>query len=147
GRIFALRASDGMEIWKSPELARLTGTTASSTNEFHEQFGYSSPLVLGDRVYAGIADHGDNPIQRGRVVAVNLSNGQPVAGFGFESTSTRGGGVWSSLAGGLEGAIYITTGNVRCWNGGCQPEPNPNHGLSMLRLNASSGAVDWKLQP
>jgi outer membrane protein assembly factor BamB len=147
GRLFALRASDGVEVWKSPELARLTGLTATSTSELHEQFGYSSPLVLGDRVYAGIADHGDNPIQRGRVVAVNLSNGQPVPGFVFESTNTRGGGIWSALAGGLEGAVYATTGNARCWNGGCQGQPGVNHALSMLRLNANTGALDWKLQP
>ena len=148
GRLFALRASDGTEIWKSPELARLTGTNWGSTSEFHEQFGYSSPLVFGSRVYAGIANHGDNPIQRGRVVAVNLSNGQPAAGFAFEATGTRGGGVWSAVAGGLEGgALYITTGNVRCWNGGCQNEPSPNHALALLRLNAGSGTLDWKLQP
>jgi outer membrane protein assembly factor BamB len=148
GRLFALRASDGSEVWKSPELARLTGLTRSSTTELHEQFGYASPLVFNGRVYGGIADHGDNPIQRGRVVAVNLFDGSPVAGFSFEATGTRGGGVWSAPAGGLDGsALYVTTGNVRCWGGGCQGEPNPNHGLSMLRLNANSGSLDWKLQP
>jgi outer membrane protein assembly factor BamB len=148
GRLFALRPGDGGEIWKSPELARLTGTTRGSEAEFHEQFGYSSPLVFGRRVYGGIANHGDNPIQRGRVVAVDLSTGTPVGGFSFEATGTRGGGIWSAVAGGLEGGgIYVTTGNVRCWNGGCQSEPSPNHGLSMLRLNAGSGALDWKLQP
>lgn len=148
GRLFALRASDGTEIWKSPELARLTDTIRSSTTGFHEQMGYSSPLVLGDRVYVGIADHGDNPIQRGRVVAVRLSDGMPVAGFAFEATATRGGGIWSSLAGGLDSnALYATTGNVRCWNGGCQSEPSPNHGLSMLRLNPGTGGLEWKLQP
>lgn len=148
GRLFALRPSDGGEIWKSPELARLTGTTWGSESEFHEQFGYSSPLVFGGRVYGGIANHGDNPIQRGRVVAVDLSSGVPSAGFAFEATGTRGGGVWSAVAGGLEGgALFITTGNAQCWNGGCQGEPSPNHSLSMLRLNAGSGALEWKLQP
>ena len=148
GRLFALRASDGSEVWKSPELARLTGLTRSSTTELHEQFGYASPLVFNDRVFGGIANHGDNPIQRGRVVAVNLFDGSPVAGFSFEATATRGGGVWSALAGGLDGgALYLTTGNVRCWNGGCQSEPSPNHALSLLRLNANTGSIDWKLQP
>ncbi len=148
GRVFALRASDGAEIWKSPELARLTGLTATSTSELHEQFGYSAPLVLGQRVYVGIANHGDNPIQRGRVAAVNLADGSPAAGFSFEATGTRGGGIWSAIAGGLDGAdLYLTTGNARCWNGGCQSEPSPNHSLSMLRLNAGTGALAWKLQP
>ena len=149
GRLFSLRPSDGGEIWKSPELARLTGLASGSQSEFHEQFGYSSPLVHAGRVYGGIANHGDNPIQRGRVVAVNLSDGQPVAGFNFEATGTRGGGVWSSIAGGLDGnAIYITTGNVRCWNPQtCQSEPSPNHALSLIRLDPSTGALVWKHQP
>ena len=148
GRLFALRASDGVEIWKSPELARLTGLTPRSESELHEQHGYSAPLVLGDRVYVGIADHGDNPIQRGRVVAVNLVDGSPVSGFSFEATGTRGGGIWSAPAGGLAGGgIYVTTGNVRCWNANCQSEPSPNHALSMLRLDPSTGSLVWKLQP
>jgi len=148
GRLFALDTVTGAEVWKSPEIARVTGTTPSSTSELHEQMGYSSPLVLGNRVYVGIGNHGDNPIQNGRVAAVDLATGNPVAGFAFTATSTRGGGIWSSVAGGLEGdGIYVTTGNTKCWNGGCQGEPSPNHGLSFLRLNATTGALTWKLQP
>jgi len=148
GRLFALDAVTGAEVWKSPEIAVVTGTTPSATSELHENMGYSSPLVLGNRVYVGIGNHGDNPIQNGRVVAVDVATGSPVAGFGFTATSTRGGGVWSSVAGGLEGnGIYLTTGNTRCWNGGCQPEPSPNHGLSLLRLNRTTGALTWKHQP
>jgi outer membrane protein assembly factor BamB len=145
GRIFALNAQTGAVIWRSPELARLTGTMYGSTSELHEQFGYSSPLVLGDRIFVGIGDHGDNPIQNGRVVAVNLTDGLPAAGFGFTATGTRGGGVWSSVAGGLDSAgLYVTTGNVKSWN---PTEPTPNHGLSLLRLNSNTGNVVWKLQP
>jgi outer membrane protein assembly factor BamB len=146
GRLFALDAATGAEIWKSPELARLTGTTLTSTTEFHEQIGYSSPLVHNGRVYIGIADHGDNPIQNGRVEAVSLATGARVPGFGFTSTGTRGGGVWTTPATDGSG-VYVTTGNTRCWNGGCQPEPTPNHGLSLLRLAAATGGLVWKLQP
>lgn len=154
GRLFALNAATGDVIWRSPEIAVLDGLTSStddagaSLEERHEQIGYSSPLVFRDRVYIGIANHGDNPIQNGRVVAVDLGTGNVVGAFSFQATDSRGGGVWSSVAGGLEGRdVYITTGNTRCWNGGCQPEPSPNHGLSFLRLDATSGAIDWKLQP
>jgi outer membrane protein assembly factor BamB len=66
GRLFALDAATGAEIWKSPEIARITGTTSRSTTEFHEQIGYSSPVVFEGRVYVGVADHCDNPIQNGR---------------------------------------------------------------------------------
>ncbi len=146
GRLFALDAATGSEIWKSAEVARLTGTSHGSTAELHEQIGYSAPLVFFNRVYIGVADHGDNPIQKGRVVAVDVATGAIEPAFSFSATGTRGGGVWSSLAGHGDG-IFVTTGNTRCWNGGCQPEPAPNHGLSMLRLDKHTGALAWKLQP
>ena len=144
GRLFAIRVTDGTEIWKSPELARLTGTTSGSTSELHENHGYSAPLALGRLVYVGIGDHADSPIQKGRVVAVRLTDGQPASGFGFEATNTRGGGIWSSIAGGLtDDALYVTTGNSRAGGG----PPNPNHGLSLLRLDPQTGTLVWKLQP
>ena len=73
GRLFALDAATGLEIWKSPAIAHL-GVPASN---LHEQIGYSAPLVFNDRVYVGIADHCDNPIQKGRVAAVMLATMLP----------------------------------------------------------------------
>jgi outer membrane protein assembly factor BamB len=148
GRLFALNAATGAEIWKSPVIARLTGTTFVSTTQFHEQIGYSSPIVFKDRVYVGVANHCDNPIQKGRAVAVHLATGAIDAGFSYCSTgtcadSTRGGGVWSSIA--AKGhSVYLTTGNVKSG----QPfEPSPNRGLSMLRLDRKTGAAIWQFQP
>jgi outer membrane protein assembly factor BamB len=148
GRLFALNAATGAEIWKSPVIARLTGLTPGSTTELHEQIGYSSPIVFNDRVYVGVANHCDNPIQKGRAVAVHLSTGAIDAGFSYCSTgtcgdSTRGGGVWSSIAAWGD-SVYLTTGNVRS---GQSFEPSPNRGLSMLRLNKDTGAVKWQFQP
>jgi outer membrane protein assembly factor BamB len=138
-RLFALDAATGMEIWKSPEIGVLLGDGLT-----HEQTGYSSPLVFNDHVYVGIADHGDNPIQRGKVVAVHLADGTVDGAFSFVSTGPpRGGGVWGSVAGWLNDALYVTTGNVNI--GGT--EPVPNRGLSLLRLNANTGAVVWQWQP
>jgi outer membrane protein assembly factor BamB len=153
GRVFALDAASGAVLWKSPEAAILNGINPSDTSEKHEQFGYSAPLVLNERVYLGIANHCDNPIQNGHLAVLDVNSGMPVSGFSYLSTSTRGGGIWSHVAGGLDpDAVVITTGNTQCWNGGaegraCQTEPVVNHGLSMLRLNAATGAIDWKLQP
>ncbi|HEY1402235.1 MAG TPA: PQQ-binding-like beta-propeller repeat protein [Terriglobales bacterium] len=138
GRLFALDISNGTEIWKSPEIAalRTDGVT-------HEQIGYSSPLVFNDHVYIGVADHGDDPIQRGKVVAVKLSDGSIDGGFSFFSTGPpRGGGVWGSQAGWIDG-IYVTTGNSNI--GGTNP--TPNHALSMLRLDPNSGNIIWGWQP
>jgi len=148
GRLFALDPANGAEIWKSPEIAVLDGLTPGDGSQLHENIGYSSPLVVGNRVYVGMANHADSPIQNGRVAAVDINSGAIVNSFSFKATSTRGGGIWSSLAGGLlSNAIYATTGNAREWNGGTQSQPNVDHSLSLLRLNATTGALDWKLKP
>ena len=148
GRLFALNAATGAEIWKSGVVARLTGTTSGSTAQFHEQIGYSSPLVFNGRVYVGVGNHCDNPIQNGRIVAVDLATGAAAGGFNFEATDTRGGGVWTHVAGWFTAGdpkLYVTTGNVKSGNPG--GEPSVNHALSMLQVDAGNGAVDWKLQP
>lgn len=146
GRLFALNATTGAVIWKSPVIARLTGTTGSPA-ELHQQIGYSSPVVYDDRIYVGVADHCDNPIQKGRIVSVRLNDGSIDPAFTYCSAgtcadSTRGGGVWSGVAVWDDG-VYATTGNAN--TGGS--EPSPNHGLSMLKLNRTTGAVLWKFQP
>jgi outer membrane protein assembly factor BamB len=143
GRLFALNAKTGTVVWQSPVLARLTGTSSGSTAELHEQIGYSAPVVSGKLVYIGIGNHCDNPIQNGKVIAVDLQTGAIVSAFSYTSTGTRGGGVWSSPAADGSG-VYITTGNTRYGN---TSEPKPNHGLSMIRLNPGSGSLVWKLQP
>lgn len=146
GHLFALNAATGALIWESPAVAQVTGTTSGSTTELHQQIGYSAPLVWFGTVYIGVADHCDDPIQNGRIQAVDLATGSLKAGFKFWSTGTaptgtRGGGVWSSPA--AYHGLLVTTGNT---NSGV-PEPSPNHGLSMLRLDENTGAVVWQHQP
>lgn len=141
GRLFALNAQTGAEIWKSPEIAVLLLPTNT-----HEQIGYSSPLVFNDHVYIGVGDHGDDPIQRGKVVAVNLADGTVDGGFGFFSTGPpRGGGVWGSQAAWIDNALYVTTGNSNVYDG--PPDDKDNHALSLLRLNANTGKIVWGWQP
>lgn len=139
GRLFAVNAETGALIWASPIVASLPALPTQT----HEQIGYSAPLVHNNRVYIGIANHCDNPIQRGKVVAVHLASGAIDAAFSFTASGPpRGGGVWSSAAAAGTG-LYVTTGNTN--TGG--PEPPDNHGLSMLRLDANTGSVVWKHQP
>lgn len=140
GRLFALNTQTGAVIWASPVIANLP----AEPTQVHEQIGYSAPLVFNNRVYIGIANHCDNPIQRGKVVAVHLETGTIDTAFSFfGSGPPRGGGVWSSVAGRGD-AVYVTTGNT---NTGFGAEPPDNHGLSLLRLNANTGAIVWKHQP
>lgn len=148
GRIFALNPATGALVWKTTdEVAKLAGT---GPNDLHEQIGYSSPLVLGNRIYVGVADHCDNPIQKGKVKAISLDTGAIDPGFSYESVSdpnppnNRGGGVWTSVAGGLGNALVITTGNVKS---GTNSEPSVNNALSMVRMDPITGAVQGKIQP
>lgn len=146
GRVFALNASTGALVWKTrDEIARMTGLTSGSISELHEQIGYSSPLVLGNRIYVGIGDHCDNPIQNGRVKSIEVETGAVDPGFSYQSTSTRGGGVWVFVSGGLGNALVTTTGNVKAGNPG--GEPAMNNGLSMVRLDPVTGALNGKIQP
>ncbi len=157
GHLFALDTRTGEMLWKSPPIARLTGCRKQCKDELHENLGHSSPLVLGDKVYVGISDHCDDPVQKGRLVAVKLSNGEPIGTFRYCSThlsgtpadlcdekdTTRGGGVLSPPSGWKDG-LYITTGNT---SSGQVFKPGTNHGLSLLRLDSVTGAVVWKFQP
>lgn len=156
GRLFALDIETGEPIWKSDILAPITGLTnlyeaateqeqAKAFEETHQQIGYSAPLVVNDKVYVGIANHCDNPIQPGLVKAVRLSDGGLESAFSFHSASPRGGGIWSSLA--SDGTdIYATTGNIRS---GLRPGDQivTNHALALLRLDGQTGNLRWKLQP
>lgn len=154
-RLYALNAVSGALIWKSDVVAKVTGCTgctpsgcsSAALSELHERIGYSGPLVVNGVVYVGVHDSGDDPIQNGKVMAVDLSTGHLHPGFSFVATSTRGGGVWNAPAGDGLG-IYFTTGNTRTWTGGSQAkEPPINHGLSALRIDPDTGTVVWKFQP
>ncbi len=144
-RLWALNRHTGALVWASDVVARVTACTPGSTTDRHERIAYSSPLVFEDKVYVGTHDSGDDPIQNGRVVAVDVHNGHLVPGFNFEAAGTRGGGVWDSPATDGHGILF-TTGNTRCDAAGCQPQPTPDYGLSMLKVNPASGAVQWRFR-
>jgi outer membrane protein assembly factor BamB len=138
GRLFALDPQTGSVIWKSPEIAVLLNDGVT-----HQQIGYSSPLAYDNDVYVGIADHGDDPIQQGKVVAVHASDGSIDPAFSFSTTGPpRGGGIWGSVAAWI-GGLYVTTGNSNV--GG--PEPVPDNALSMLRLDPNTGSIVWSWKP
>ena len=168
-RLFAFRLAtdpnNPQPIWKSAVVAHVTGCHQGNGGELHERIAYSSPLVFGDKIYVGVHDTGDSPIQQGRVVAVDLNTGQ-MTPFQFLGTGsapgdgTRGGGVWNALATDGTG-VYFTTGNTHFpWcvfpysGNNCPPntfppnqEPQPNNGLSMIRVDKDTGSVVWKYQP
>jgi outer membrane protein assembly factor BamB len=143
GRLWALDQATGTLVWKSDVVARVNGCTPGATFEQHERIGYSAPLVHGHRVYIGIHDAGDDPIQNGKLIAVDADTGHIVPKFSFIATSDRGGGIWNAPAADHDDVLF-TTGNTA---DGVVSEPVPNRGLSMLRADGDSGAIDWQFQP
>jgi len=151
-RLFALTLGGGL-IWKSDIVAHVDCRPGSVP---HERIAFSSPLVLGNKVYVGVHDAGDDPIQQGRVAVVDLSSGNlvpfPYASTGTLGDGTRGGGVWNSLATDGTG-VYFTTGNTRIppcftpYNNCTGSEPSPNHGLSMIRVDKETGNIAWSFKP
>jgi outer membrane protein assembly factor BamB len=171
-RLFALDARTGAEIWKSESVATVTGDTTDtlgavppspSLTELHQRIAYSAPLIFNNKVYVGIHDTRDDPIQTGKVIAVDLVTGRNDKSFQFRAVgkpgdprTVRGGGVWNALATDGTG-VYFTTGNTRIpwcsWpyvppNCPDPPpflatEPSPNHGLSMIRIDKETGNIIW----
>jgi outer membrane protein assembly factor BamB len=153
-RLFALDAKTGALIWKSDRIAEINGDTWGSTSELHQRIAHTYPLIFGTKVYIGIHNTADNPVQVGRVIAVELATGHIDPAFQFRAVGTagsppgtRGGGVWNAPAADSAG-VYFTTGNTRSDAAGTQsPEPKPNHGLSMLRVDKDTGKIIWAFQP
>jgi hypothetical protein len=163
GRLFALDFS-GNPIWKYDGVHAGSDVVAhvdcSPGSTLHERIAYSSPLVSGNKVYVGIHDTGDNPIQQGRVRAVDLNTGK-LTSFQFlgagktPGDGSLGGGVWNALATD-ETDVYFTTGNTHFpWcnypyvppNCPVLTEPPNNNGLSMIRVDKDTGSIVWKYQP
>ena len=87
-RLFARDAKTGAEIWTSDSIAVINGNTTfgqdpehpppdASLIELHQRITFSAPLIFNNRVYVGIHDTRDDPIQLGRIKAVDLGNYGP----------------------------------------------------------------------
>jgi outer membrane protein assembly factor BamB len=153
-RLWALDATTGALIWKSDVVA----SVPTCGGNIHERITYSSPLVSFGRVYVGVHDAGDDPVQKGRLVAVDLNSGKLITtGFPFfvdgapgdlTCGGVCGGGVWNSPAYDGHGIVF-TTGNVCDFNTGgppCQPEPSPDYSLSMVSVDPTSGTLNWSFR-
>lgn len=153
-RLWALDAGTGALIWKSDVVANVP----SCTTNIHERIAYSSPLVAFGRVFVGVHDAGDDPVQKGRLVAVDLNTGHLSSGFPFVVDGAPGdltcggvcgGGIWDSPATDGRGIIF-TTGNVCDFNTAgsppCQTEPSPDFSLSMVSVDPTSGHLNWSFR-
>jgi polyvinyl alcohol dehydrogenase (cytochrome) len=99
GHVYAFDLRDGRERWDW----RATGNQPAI---------WSSPAIRGKTVVVGVgSQYGDEPLEAGAVVGLDLSTGVQAWRFCIESGCAPGGGVWSSVAVDAAGRAFVGTGN------------------------------------
>ncbi len=102
GNFYALRATTGAVIWRTP-----IGNPPSNT------FIWSSPLVYNNSVYIGTATTGEPhcPLVPGQFFQLDVATGSIQHIFNTVPDGCLGAGVWSSATLDIsDGSIYFTTG-------------------------------------
>lgn len=102
GYLYALRASDLSVKWRS--------VVAIPSTKVSDYFQWSSPTVLGGRVYIGVSSHCDNPLVRSGVISFSQATGKVAARYFDVPSGVVGGSVWSSAAARAP-YVFLSTGN------------------------------------
>jgi putative pyrroloquinoline-quinone binding quinoprotein len=104
GYLYALHASDGTVAWKA--------FVADPGSERNEGLNWSSPTVIGGRIYVGMSSNCDTPLIRGGLRAFDQTTGDPIATYFTVPEGIVGGSIWSTAAVTSDGAsVFVTTGN------------------------------------
>jgi outer membrane protein assembly factor BamB len=131
GYLYALRASNGTTVWRSP--------VAIPSTTVNDYYNWGSPTVAGGRIYMGISSQGDNPLVRGGVRTFNQPTGAVVHTYYAMPQGTKGASVWSSIGadrGGTE--AYVTTGNPS--------KADPGDGNAIVKLDHNGLKVSvWRV--
>ena len=142
GYLYALDGVTGAVRWRS-----LIAQPSSTVNDY---FNWSSPTIVGDRVYVGFSSTCDRPLVRGGLAVFDRITGARLATFYSVPAGSLGGGVWTSAAA-TSAAVFITTGNT-CESGsppesGCTSTNQGGDSYSLVRLNPTSLArvAAWKV--
>jgi len=123
GNVYALRASDGTILWKSP-----VNVPSPGKNDY---FAFSSPEIANGKVYVGISSQCDNPLVRGGLAALDQASGRRVATYYSVPAGQLGASIWTSPAIDADGSLYVTTGNAQ--NGSLVGD-----GQSVVRLDPNT---------
>lgn len=86
---YALNAKTGAVEWKV-----YTGDSSAAGG----MYNWSSPLIVGDYAYIGVASLGDCPLVQGKLIKASLSTHQVVATLDLVPNGSIGGGIWTSPA-------------------------------------------------
>ena len=103
GYLYALDGNNGSTRWRS--VVALPSTTTN------DAFNWSSPTVVGNRIYLGFSSNCDLPFIRGGVKLYDKRNGAALATWYGVPAGSKGGGVWTSVAVDHNG-VYASTGSA-----------------------------------
>ena len=102
--LYALNAATGAQIWK----VAIGPATADGEARW---YNWSSPTVVGGKIYMGLAAACDAHKIRGGVVQVDQHTGKKTHTYFAVPSGAIGPSVWSSMAG--DGtSVWVTTGNA-----------------------------------
>jgi outer membrane protein assembly factor BamB len=104
---YALDPATGNILWK-------VGTGDNSQAGAH--YNWSSPLIVGNDAYIGIASNCDNPLVQGQLLEVAISGaqqGQVVNTYDFVPNGQVGGGIWTTPTyDPATNTIFVSTGTL-----------------------------------
>lgn len=134
GTMYAIRTSDGSEAWK----------TQYDTNQ--ASGGWSSPIIVGDKVIIGISSGGeifdqpDTHTFRGGVAALDKKTGA-VKWIGYTASEAENGcAVWATPSADVEnGLVFAPTGNN--YSGAAGPGSD-----ALFAFDLETGAKKWSHQ-
>jgi outer membrane protein assembly factor BamB len=140
GYLYALDGITGAVRWSS-----LIDLPSTVTNDYFE---FSSPTVVGNRIYIGFSSNCDTPFVRGGLAAFDRTTGSRLATYYAVPSGSIGGGVWTSAAA-TSDAVFATTGST-CpapAGSGCTAGNQPGDSVSLVRLDPVTLARVAKFTP
>ena len=100
---YALDAATGQPAWNL-----FTGDSSPEGGHYN----WASPLVVGNRVYSGIASFCDRPFVRGYAWSADAATGQDEQRFYTVNENALGGGIWTSPTVDVaHNRMFLTTGS------------------------------------
>jgi outer membrane protein assembly factor BamB len=133
GYLYALDGISGAVRWRS-----LVVQPSSTVND---AFNWSSPTLLGGRIYVGFASNCDHPWIRGGLMVFDQNTGVRLATWYAVPAGSIGGGLWTSAAA-TSDAVFVTTGST-CSSGsppetGCTSTNQEGDSYSLVRLDPTN---------
>jgi polyvinyl alcohol dehydrogenase (cytochrome) len=102
GYLYALKASDGSIVWRS-------FLVSVGTNQ-NLGYNWSSPTVIGGRIFIGMSSQCDKPLIRGGLRSFDQASGSLLHTYRTVPKGDIGASIWTSAA--SDGSdVWVTTGN------------------------------------